>query len=55
MQEIFAAVPADVTTAFGDLTTDGGTFMTLVWGAVAIFTVGFIWIKLFKKGLGKAT
>lgn len=50
-----AAVPADVTSAFGTLETDAGTFMTLVWGVVAIIVIGFVWIKLFRKGLNKAT
>lgn len=50
-----AALPSDVSTAFTGLTTDGASLMTLIWGAVAVFSIGFVWIKLFKKGLNKAT
>jgi len=50
-----AALPTDVTTAFTALETDGGTLMTAVWGVVTIITLGFVYIKLFKKGVNKAT
>jgi uncharacterized BrkB/YihY/UPF0761 family membrane protein len=50
-----AAIPADVTTAFTDLTTDAATFLTSVWGVLTIIVIGFLWMKLFRKGLNKAT
>lgn len=55
VQTVQAAVPADVTTAFTELLTDGATFMTSVWGVLVIFVVGFMWMKLFRKGLNKGT
>ncbi len=51
----YALVPTVATTAITDLTTDSATFINSLWAIVAIVVVGFIWIKLFKKGANKAT
>jgi len=51
----YAAVPTVASTAVTDLVTDTGTFIDSLWGIVAIVVVGFIWMKLFKKGASKAT
>ncbi len=50
-----AAVPTVATTAVSTLVTDTGSFIDSLWAIVAIVVVGFIWIKLFKKGANKAT
>lgn len=50
-----AAVPLVASGAVTDLVTDTGTFIDSLWGIVAIVVVGFIWMKLFKKGASKAT
>jgi len=50
-----AAIPAAVSTALTDLTTDAGTYMGVVTGLTVIVAIGFIWLKLLKKGGNKAT
>lgn len=47
---VFAALPAGVATAMGTLETDGLALIDLVWAPVAALVVGFIIIKLFKRG-----
>lgn len=49
-----AALPTEATAAFTSLETDTTTLLGLVWSAVAAVTVGWVLIKLFKKGANKA-
>jgi len=50
-----AALPLAVTTAFGDLLTDVLAVIDLAWTVVVPVTVGFILIRMFKKGAASAT
>lgn len=53
MQSAMAALPASATAAFTTLETDGLALIDLVWVPVVGITVGFIIIKLFKRGANK--
>jgi hypothetical protein len=46
-QTVFAAVPAGVTTAVGDMATDAAAVATLVLVAI----IGVVAIKFIRKGL----
>jgi len=50
-----AAIPAEATAAITALETDVTSFIGSLWVLVIASTVGFIIIKLFKKGANKAT
>ena len=51
----FAELPAGATTAISQIQTDGLALIDAYWPVVTALTVGFILIKLFKKGANKAT
>lgn len=48
-----AALPTAATTALTDLQTDGLALIDAVWPVVAAITIGFVVIKLFKRGSNK--
>ena len=50
-----AALPEVATQAFSTLGTYVTEMLTSTWGIAVPMTVGFIGIKLFKKGANKAT
>lgn len=50
----FAALPAAATTAFTDVQTAITDVLAAVWPVVAAVVVGFMTIKLVKKGIAKA-
>lgn len=50
-----AAIPAEVTDAITDLITDAASFVASFWALLIPVTIGFLWMKLFKKGTSKAT
>lgn len=49
-----AAVPAEVTTAFSSINDTATGILGLVWPIATAVTVGFVGLKLFKKGANKA-
>ncbi|AXH77279.1 MAG: capsid protein [Inoviridae sp.] len=53
--QAMAAVPAEATTAVTDLVTDAGTFIGSLWPLLVAVVVGFIFMKIFKKGVSRAT
>ncbi|HHX8536076.1 TPA: major coat protein [Vibrio alginolyticus] len=50
-----AALPEEATQAFSTLASYVTEMLTSTWGIAVPMTVGFIGIKLFKKGANKAT
>jgi len=50
-----AAVPAEVTTAFGTISDTATGVLALVWPIATTLVVGFVGLKLFKKGANKAS
>lgn len=50
----FAILPAAATTAFTDMQTAITDVLAAVWPVVAAVVVGFMTIKLVKKGIAKA-
>jgi len=50
-----AALPADAAAAFTAVSGNVTDILTAVWPIVISLTTGFILIKLFKKGVTKAT
>nr|WP_321460774.1 major coat protein [uncultured Vibrio sp.] len=50
-----AALPEVATSAFTELGSYVTDMLTSTWGIAVPMTVGFIGIKLFKKGANKAT
>ena len=48
-----AALPTAATDAISLVQTDGEALITAYWPVVAAITVGFVIIKLFKRGAGK--
>jgi len=50
-----AAVPTEAATAVTDLITDAGTFIGSLWPLLVAVVVGFIFMKIFKKGVSRAT
>lgn len=51
----FAALPAEAQAAMDELGTFATDMVAAAWVIVPIVVVGFIGIKLFKKGANKAT
>jgi len=49
-----AAVPAEVTAAFASISETAAGTLALVWPIAVTLTVGFVGLKLFKKGANKA-
>jgi len=49
-----AAVPAEVTAAFTSISDTATGTLALVWPIAVTLTVGFVGLKLFKKGANKA-
>lgn len=54
-QSAYAAVPTEASTAVTDLVTDAGTFVASLWPLLIAVVVGFVFMKIFKKGVGRAT
>lgn len=52
---VHAAVPTEAATAVTDLITDAGTFIGSLWPLLVAVVVGFIFMKIFKKGVSRAT
>lgn len=50
-----AAVPAEVTSAFASVSETATGVLALVWPIATLLTVGWVGIKIFKKGANKAT
>lgn len=48
-----AALPVSATTALTDVQTDGLALIDAVWPVVAAITIGFVILKLFKRGVNK--
>ncbi len=48
-----ADLPTAATTAITTMQTDGLALIDAIWPVVAAITVGFVIIKLFKRGSGK--
>ena len=48
-----AALPTAATTALTDLQADGLALIDAVWPVVAAITIGFVVLKLFKRGSNK--
>lgn len=49
-----AALPAEVTAAFASISDTATGTLALVWPIAVTLTVGFVGLKLFKKGANKA-
>lgn len=50
---VFAALPAEATSAFTSLSSAVTDILAAVWPVVAAVVVGFVTIKLFKRGGNK--
>lgn len=50
-----AALPTEATAAFTEVLSDGKEMVGLAWPVAVAITGGFILIKIFKKGISKAT
>lgn len=50
-----AAVPTEASAAVTELITDAGTFIGSLWPLLVAVVVGFIFMKIFKKGVSRAT
>lgn len=50
-----AALPADAQTAIESVSTFVTDILAAIWPIATALTVGFVGIKLFKKGANKAT
>lgn len=50
-----AAMPTEATAAFTSISDTVTGVLGLVWPVVTTLTVGFVGIKLFKKGANKAS
>lgn len=48
-----AALSVEAGTALTTLQTDGLALIDLVWPVVAAITIGFVVLKLFKRGVNK--
>jgi hypothetical protein len=48
-----AALPAAAATAFDTLETDGLALIDLAWIPVSLIAIGFVILKLFKRGANK--
>jgi len=51
----YAAVPTEAATAVTDLITDAAAFIGSLWPLLVAVVVGFIFMKIFKKGVSRAT
>jgi len=51
----YAAVPAEAESAVTGLITDAGTFIADLWPLLIAVVVGLLFMKIFKKGVSKAT
>jgi hypothetical protein len=49
-----AAMPPEVTSAFTSISETATGTLALVWPIAVTLTVGFVGLRLFKKGAGKA-
>lgn len=50
-----AALPTEVTSAFTTISDTVTGILALVWPIATALTVGFVGLKLFKKGASKAS
>lgn len=53
--QAYAAVPTEVTTAFTSISDTATGILALVWPIATTLVVGFVGLKLFKKGANKAS
>lgn len=51
--QAMAAVPTEATDAITLVGTDGGSIIAAIWVPLATVTVGFVMMKLFKRGVSK--
>jgi len=51
----YAAVPEEAATAVTTLITDAGTFIADLWPLLVAVVIGLLFMKIFKKGVSKAT
>jgi hypothetical protein len=51
----YAALPSSATQAFTDLQTDALSLIDLAWGVASVVVVGFILLRMFKRGANAAT
>lgn len=51
----FAAVPTEASAAVTELITDATAYIGSLWPLLVVVVVGFIFMKLFKKGINKST
>lgn len=52
-QSAFAALPTEATDAISLVGTDGGALQAAIWVPLGAVTVGFVIMKLFKRGANK--
>jgi len=50
-----AAIPTEASGAVTGLVTDAGTFIGSLWPLLVAVVVGLIFMKIFKKGVSRAT
>jgi len=55
MHYVYAAVPTEASAAVTGLVTDAGLYVASLWPLIIAVVVGFVFFKLFKKGINKAT
>ncbi len=55
MHSIYAAVPTEASGAVTLLITDAGTYVSSLWPLLVAVVIGFVFMKLFRKGISKAT
>lgn len=52
---VHAAIPVEASGAVTGLVTDAAAFIGSLWPLLVAVVVGFIFMKIFKKGVSKAT
>ena len=54
-QSAVAAVPTEASAAVTGLITDATTYVGSLWPLLVAVVIGFVFMKLFRKGISKAT
>ena len=55
LTSVQAAVPTEASAAVTGLITDATTYVGSLWPLLVAVVIGFVFMKLFRKGISKAT
>ena len=55
MYQVYSAVPTEASAAVTGLITDATTYVGSLWPLLVAVVIGFVFMKLFRKGISKAT